>query len=71
LQRLGDLSKSEMLRVFNCGVGMLLVVPPEQAEDILERAPALGERIYRIGEIEAKDTDEPSLVFGRADAAAS
>jgi len=59
-----------MLRVFNCGVGMLLVVPPDQAEEILERTPALGERIYRIGEIEAKGPDEPSLVFGRADAPA-
>jgi len=47
------------------------VVPPEHAEDILERAPALGERIYRIGEIEAKDLDEPPLAFGRADSAAS
>jgi phosphoribosylformylglycinamidine cyclo-ligase len=70
LQRLGDLSESEMLRVFNCGIGMLLVVPPEQAEEVLERCPALEERIYRIGEIEAKGPDEPSLVFGRADAPA-
>ena len=50
---------------------MLLVVPPEQAEEILERAPALGERIYRIGAIEAKGPDLPALVFGRADVAAS
>jgi phosphoribosylformylglycinamidine cyclo-ligase len=31
LQNLGNLTDSEMLRVFNCGIGMLLVVPPEQA----------------------------------------
>jgi phosphoribosylformylglycinamidine cyclo-ligase len=71
MQRLGQISESEMLRVFNCGLGMLLVVPPEQAEEILERAPALGERIYRIGAIEAKGPDEPALEFGRADVAAS
>jgi hypothetical protein len=46
-------------------------LPPEQAEEILERTPALGERIYRIGAIEAKDPDEPALVFGRAHVAAS
>jgi phosphoribosylformylglycinamidine cyclo-ligase len=71
MQRLGEISESEMLRVFNCGIGMLLVVPPEQAEEILERTPALGERIYRIGAIEARDPDEPALVFGRAHVAAS
>ena len=71
MQQLGEISEFEMLRVFNCGIGMLLVVPPEQAEEILERTPALGERIYRIGTIEAKDPDKPALVFGRADVAAS
>jgi phosphoribosylformylglycinamidine cyclo-ligase len=71
LQRLGGLAESEMLRVFNCGIGMLLVVPPEQAEEILERTPALGERIYRIGEIEAREDGEASLLFGPPDATAS
>jgi phosphoribosylformylglycinamidine cyclo-ligase len=64
LKRLGGLEEREMLRVFNCGLGMLLVVPPEQAEEILERTPALGERIYRVGEIEARKPEETSLIFG-------
>jgi len=64
LQRLGKIDEEEMLRVFNCGLGMLLVVPPGQAEEILERTPALGERIYRVGEIEARKPEETSLIFG-------
>jgi phosphoribosylformylglycinamidine cyclo-ligase len=64
LQRMGGIAESEMLRVFNCGVGMLLIVPPEQAEEILERTPALGERIYRIGEIEAREADDAPLILG-------
>jgi phosphoribosylformylglycinamidine cyclo-ligase len=52
-----------MLRVFNCGLGMLLIVPREQAGEIRERLEALGERVYRVGEIEAKSSDEPSLLI--------
>jgi phosphoribosylformylglycinamidine cyclo-ligase len=63
LQEQGDLSENEMLRVFNCGIGMVLIVPPEEAQDIIERLQPLGERAYRIGEIEAKAPDEPPLLF--------
>jgi len=63
LQRHGELPDSEMLRVFNCGIGMLLIVPAEQADEISDRLPALGERPYRIGTIEARGPDEPALVF--------
>ncbi|MFQ5418283.1 MAG: phosphoribosylformylglycinamidine cyclo-ligase [Myxococcota bacterium] len=67
LQRIGSLCENEMLRVFNCGIGMIVVVPPDQAEEVLERTPALGERIYRIGTIEAVEPDGASLVFGPAE----
>ncbi len=68
LSREGDVAEDEMLRVFNCGVGMVLIVSPEQADDILDRLRAVGERAYRIGEIEAKGPDDAPLLF-RADAA--
>ncbi len=63
LQRRGELSEDEMLRVFNCGLGMLVIVPREQASDIQERLEALGERTYRVGEIEPKGADEPPLLL--------
>jgi len=63
LQREGELSADEMLRVFNCGIGMILIVPKEQANDIFERLQALGERPHRIGEIEAKQPDDPPLLM--------
>ena len=63
LQQRGKLSEDEMLRVFNCGIGMILIVAREQAEDVIDRLQALGERATRIGEIEAKQQDEPAILF--------
>jgi phosphoribosylformylglycinamidine cyclo-ligase len=63
LQRTAELDESEMLRVFNCGIGMLVVVPPEQVADVLERLQGLGERAYRIGAVERRKGEEPALRF--------
>jgi len=64
LQRRGGISDDEMLRVFNCGIGMVLIVPAEEASDILDRVLALGERAYRIGEIDVRSPDDPPLFLG-------
>ncbi len=40
IQRLGEISEDEMLRVFNLGLGMLVVVPSEQAERVPQLVPA-------------------------------
>ena len=51
LQQLGNVSQEEMLRTFNMGLGMLLVVPSakfKKAQSVLERA---GEKAYTIGRI--------------------
>jgi phosphoribosylformylglycinamidine cyclo-ligase len=61
LQRTAEIEDDEMLRVFNCGIGMIVVVPPEQIADVLERLQGLGERAYRIGAIERRKGEEPAL----------
>ena len=51
LQQLGNVPQDEMLRTFNMGMGMLLVVPAEKfkkAQTVLER---VGEKAYTIGRI--------------------
>ncbi len=42
---------------------MILIVPREQADDISQRLQGLGERAYRIGEIERKAPEEPPLLY--------
>ncbi len=49
----GDVSPEEMFRTFNCGIGMVVVVDAEQAEDICFRLAALGETSFVIGEVAA------------------
>jgi len=63
LQREAGLDDQEMLRVFNCGIGMVLCVPHEQASDIVLRMQAQGERAYEIGRVERCAEGEDPLLF--------
>ena len=63
IQSQAELPEDELLRVFNCGIGMLVVAPEEQADDIIHRLGGLGERAYRIGVVERKAEGEEPLVF--------
>lgn len=51
LQREGGIDGQEMYRVFNCGVGMVVVVDRAHAEDAIGRLERSGERVWRIGEV--------------------
>ena len=64
IQKRAELPEEEMLRVFNCGIGMILVIPHDQSEEMIARLHGLGERAYRIGAIERSDADDESpLLF--------
>ena len=63
LKQHGEIPETEMRRVFNCGIGLMVVVHRDEAEEITHRLEAMGERAYRIGAIEAKGAHEPPLVF--------
>ncbi len=53
LARVGEVAAEEMLRVFNCGIGMALVVAPEAADRAIALLADHGEAASRIGRIEA------------------
>jgi len=55
LQAQGAIEPGEMARTFNCGVGMVLAVTPEQAAPVSELLTAAGETVFRIGEVVAGD----------------
>ncbi len=50
IQDKGGVSEAEMFRVFNMGIGYVLIVPAESANDTLARLRDSGETAYRLGE---------------------
>jgi phosphoribosylformylglycinamidine cyclo-ligase len=51
LQSKGSITNNDMFRTFNMGIGMVIVVSAEQAEEVLKVAAELGEEAYRIGQV--------------------
>jgi phosphoribosylformylglycinamidine cyclo-ligase len=51
LYEAGQLRPQEMLRVFNCGLGMVLVVDAAEADAMTRHLGERGETVYRIGEL--------------------
>ena len=60
LARTGGVAPREMLRVFNCGIGMALVVADGDADAAMRMLEAKGEQVTRIGTIEAR-AGEPEV----------
>jgi phosphoribosylformylglycinamidine cyclo-ligase len=63
LKEKGNISEEEMLRTFNNGIGMVLVVKSKEVEDILARLRSLGEKAFTIGEVGKMEREQETLEF--------
>jgi phosphoribosylformylglycinamidine cyclo-ligase len=62
LQQTGNVADEEMFRVFNCGIGMVIVLPKDQvakAKMLLERE---GELVHEIGRVQESSLEEPECL---------
>ena len=59
LQQQGNIKTREMYRTFNCGVGMVLVVPRKFKQDAVSILASSGEDAWVIGNIETTDEEKP------------
>ena len=63
LQTAGNISDDEMHRVFNCGIGMVVIVSTNDADKAREILSAQGETVFTLGEIRALPAGEaPTIV---------
>lgn len=62
LQQHGGVADAEMHRVFNCGIGMTVIVSKENADAAMAQLQAAGETVYRIGEIRAREEGQAQTV---------
>jgi len=51
IQRLGEVEEREMFRVFNMGIGMVVIAPPFYASSVARQLKRAGETPYVIGEV--------------------
>lgn len=64
MQEMGDVDAGEMYRVFNMGVGLLLIAGEKDVPDIIHHLSMLGEKAFHLGRVEMKNDDGPQVVIG-------
>ena len=65
LQQAGTIEQEEMFRVFNMGIGLVVVGPPEESNRILGIIQEQGMTGWVIGEIRDRSSSEPNLTYLR------
>ncbi len=66
LRRMGNVEDAEMLRTFNCGIGMIAVVGAKDADMVTRLLRKSGETVYRLGTIEKTRGESVAVVSGTA-----
>ena len=64
----GGIAEAEMLRTFNCGIGMIAIVDANGADAVTDVLTRAGETVVRLGEVTAATADAPRVAYsGRLD----
>ncbi len=61
LAQKGNIDPVEMARTFNCGIGLVVVAAPQYAEDVTKALADAGEKVFRMGAVEAGGTERVVL----------
>lgn len=67
LQQAGNIAAREMVRTFNCGLGMIVIVPKAQTEQAVALLQQQGETVSIVGEIAAAEPNEEQVEIRNLD----
>lgn len=62
LQQHGGVEDAEMHRVFNCGIGMTVIVAKDKSDETAAMLKQSGETVFRLGEIRERHQGEPQTI---------
>ena len=62
LQMKGGVADAEMVRVFNCGIGMVVIVSPDQADAAIKSLTAQGLKAWVVGEVVERPNGAPQTI---------
>jgi len=63
LRQQGNIANEEMLRTFNCGVGLVIAVPAAIASECIAALDASGESAWVIGQVQQQPSDDAAIAF--------
>ena len=65
IREMGNIEEREMFRVFNMGIGMMIIVSEKECQGILEQLKmlALGEKAYLIGVVERREENQDQVIL--------
>jgi len=61
IQEIGNVEEKEMFRVFNMGIGMMIIVAEKECQGVLDQLEMLGEKAYLIGAIEKREDKQDQV----------
>jgi len=66
LQSRGQIDETEMLRTFNCGIGMVILVSEDSVDDVSQALSLAGEAVHRLGRVVDLDESGSRVTYIRS-----
>ncbi len=67
MAKVGKIDANEMARTFNCGIGMAVIVASDKADEAIKILSDAGEKVYRIGVVEPRESGEQVVLNNTGD----